>query len=222
MAAAPRTSPARPPAEPFQPAYGGLGPQAVHAAEAFLRAAEPPEHDRWGTTEELTATYPNAPRRLTEFNTAMDTALRGVIGRRDTRQDSTGPELVRNVLRLDMPAAAGGRRGQGYPTVARVAGEVDHTGAWTLDVTLSVPQRDERWRLLPVVKFDVRSGGRPALKWAELTATENCGIVDGRLLVDPDVRSARFQGVTAVGSHPVAAALAGVIVDVEQAREASA
>lgn len=55
-----------------------------------------------------------------------------------------------------------------------------------------------------------------------MSAKENCQVVDGRLLIDPDVRSARFGGVTAVRSHPVAAAMAGVIVDIQQAREISA
>ncbi|MFJ8017189.1 helix-turn-helix transcriptional regulator [Streptomyces sp. NPDC096339] len=196
--------------------------EATHAAEAFLRAAEPPEHDRWGVTEELTAAYANAPRRLTDFNTAMDAALRGVVGRRGTGRDSTGPELLRNLLRFDAPTASSGRRGRVRPAVDRVVGKVDANGAWTLDVTVTVPQRDDVWQLLPVVKFDVRSGGRPSLQWAELSAKENCEIVDGRVLVDPDVRSARFEGITAIGSHPVAAAMAGVIVDVQQAREASA
>ncbi|MER5552879.1 helix-turn-helix transcriptional regulator [Streptomyces sp. NPDC002793] len=213
--------------DPFQAvllagfATGEDGP-ATHAAEAFLRAAEPPEHDRWGTTEELTAAYANAPRRLTEFNTAMDGALRSVIGRRTVGADSTGPEILRKLLRIDAPAAASGRRSTGHPLVDRVVGKVDGEGAWTLDVTLTVPQRDSRWQMLPVVKFDVRSGGRPSLEWADLSAKENCQVVDGRVLIDPDVRSARFEGVTAVRSHPVAAAMAGVIVDIQQARETSA
>ncbi|WP_069172945.1 helix-turn-helix domain-containing protein [Streptomyces griseus] len=211
-------------ADPFQAVLlagfaTGDDSSTTHAAEAFLRAAEPPEHDRWGVTEELTAAYANAPRRLTEFNSAMDTALRRVIGRRVPGGDSTGPEVLRKLLRLDAPAGVGTRRG--HPAVDRVVGKVDESGAWTLDVTLTVPQRDGGWQLLPVVKFDVRSGGRPSLDWAELSAKENCEVVGGRLVIEPDVRSARFGGVTAVGSHPVAAAMAGVIVDVQQAREAS-
>ncbi|MFD5915309.1 helix-turn-helix transcriptional regulator [Kitasatospora sp. NPDC058201] len=193
---------------------------AVHAGEAFLRAAEPPEHDRWGTTEDLTATYPNAPRRLTEFNAAMDAALRELVGRRLDRQESAGPEVLRNLLRLDLsPSVA--RRVDGHPVVDRVRGRVDASGAWTLDVLLKIPPREDPWQLTPVVKFDVRSGGRPSLRWAELSAVENCRIVDGRILVDSEIRSARFSGVTAVGSHPVPAAMAGVLVEVQQAREAS-
>ncbi|NEA20788.1 helix-turn-helix domain-containing protein [Streptomyces halstedii] len=193
---------------------------ATRAAEEFLRAAEPPEHDRWGVTEELTAAYANAPRRLSEFNAAMDTALRGVIGRRTAGRSSVGHEVLRKLLRLDLPATTGGRRR--HPLVDRVVGKVDAAGAWTLDVTLDVPQREVGWQLLPVVKFDVRSGGRPSLEWAELFAKENCRVVEGRLIIDPDVRSARFGGVTAVGSHPVAATMAGVMVDFQQVGEASA
>ncbi|MFF0551345.1 helix-turn-helix transcriptional regulator [Streptomyces sp. NPDC004311] len=200
----------------------GEDTEEVHAAEAFLRAAEPPEHDRWGATEELSALYANAPRRLTEFNTGMDAALRGVVGRRTVKDDSSGPEVLRNLVRLDIKAAGAQRRGQGHPVVDRVTGRVDATGAWTLDVTVTVPQREDPWRLVPVAKFDVRSGGRPVLEWAELTGKENCAVVDGTVVVTPEVRTVRFGGVTAVGSHPVAAAMAGVIVDIQQAREGSA
>jgi transcriptional regulator with XRE-family HTH domain len=196
--------------------------EAVRAAEAFLRAAEPPEHDRWGTTEELTTSYPNAPRRLREFNAAMDTALRGIVGRRTVQKGSTGPEVLRNLLRLDLPAPGGGRRTEGHPVVERADGRVDASGAWILDVTLRVPQREDPWEVVPVAKFDVRSGGRPTLQWAELSAGENCQVVDGRIVVAPEARSAKFSGLTAVSSHPVAGAMAGVIVDVQQAREASA
>ncbi|WP_330333667.1 helix-turn-helix domain-containing protein [Streptomyces sp. NBC_00536] len=213
--------------DPFQAvllagfATGDDGPEA-RAAEAFLRAAEPPEHDRWGATEELTALYPNAPRRLTDLNTRMDTALRGVVGRGVARGDALGPEVLRSMLRLDAPAVGAGRRMQGYPVVDRVVGRVDAAGAWTLDVTVSVPRRDDPWRLVPVAKFDVRSGSRPTLQWAELTGKENCAVVDGTLVVAPDVRTVRFGGVTEVGSHPVSATMAGVVVDIQQAREGSA
>jgi transcriptional regulator with XRE-family HTH domain len=191
---------------------------AVRAAEAFLRAAEPPEHDRWGTTEELTASYLNASRRLTEFNAAMDAALRGIVSGRVVQKDSRGPELLRNLLRLDLPTPGGGRRTEGHPIVDRADGRLDASGSWVLDVTLKVPQREEPWEVVPVAKFDVRSGGRPTLQWAELSAVENCQVVDGRIVVAPEVRTARFSGLTAVSSHPVAGAMAGVIVDIQQAR----
>ncbi|MFC4035742.1 helix-turn-helix domain-containing protein [Streptomyces polygonati] len=214
-------------ADPFQAVLlagfaTGHDDESVRAAEAFLRAAEPPEHDRWGTTEELTTSYPNASRRLTDFNTAMDTALRGIVGRRTFQKESTGPELLRNLLRLDLPAAGGGRRTEGHPVVERTTGRVDSSGAWLLEVTLKVPQREAPWEVVPVAKFDVRSGGRPTLQWAELSAKENCRVAGGTIVVTPEARSATFSGLTAISSHPVSGAMAGVIVDIQQARETSA
>ncbi|MYS22798.1 helix-turn-helix domain-containing protein [Streptomyces sp. SID4948] len=200
----------------------GNDDRTVHSAEEFLRAAEPPEHDRWGATEELTTSYPNAPRRLADFNSAMDAALRGIVGRRVVQDDTTGPEVLRNLLRLELPASGGGRRTEGHPAVERTKGRIDSSGAWILEVTLRVPQREQPWEVIPVAKFDVRSGGRPTLRWAELSAGENCRVDDGVIIVSPEVASARFSGVTAVASHPVAGAMAGVIVDIQQAREVSA
>ncbi|MFD6855615.1 transcriptional regulator, partial [Streptomyces diastaticus] len=158
----------------------------------------------------------------TDFNAAMDKALHGVIGRRTDGQRDDGPEVLRKLLRIDLPWGGAGRGGPARPDVDRVVGQVDPEGAWTLDVTLTVPRRDERWQMRPVAKFDVRSGGRPSLAWATLEPLENCEIQENSLLVAPDVRSARFRGVTAVDSHPVAAAMAGVVVEIQQVREVSA
>ncbi|WP_405724810.1 helix-turn-helix transcriptional regulator [Streptomyces sp. NBC_01537] len=200
----------------------GVDTKDVELAEAFLRASEPPEHDRWDRTEELAATYARgALTRITEFRAAMDTALRGLVGRRPV-QEARGPETLRSLFRLDTPSAGAGRRADGHPTVRSIDGEVDASGAWSLRVFLKVPQREDSWQLAPIAKFDVRSGGRPTLDWATLTAVENCRIVDGVVLVDPNVRSATFSGVTATGSHPVDAHMAGVTVDIQKARGTSA
>ena len=103
-----------------------------------------------------------------------------------------------------------------------VDGEINAAGAWVLRVRLSVPQRDDAWQLVPLAKFDVRSGTKPVLNWAELTATENCRIDGNVVRVDPGVRHAAFSGVTAVESHPVSAAMAGVTVDLQKAAAGAA
>lgn len=193
----------------------------VEAAEAFLRASEPPEHDRWDRTEELTSMYARgALARIAEFRSAMDTALRGVVGRRTTT-DRGGPEVLRNLLRLDTPAT-GASRSEGHPSVRSVEGEIDGSGAWSVRVSLKIPSREDPWLLTPVAKFDVRSGGRPTLRWAQLTALENCRISSGIVVTDSGVRHAIFSGITAPASHPVTATMAGVTVDVRKARGTSA
>ena len=193
----------------------------VAQAEDFLRAAEPPEHDRWVKTEELASTYARgALTRLTEFRAGMDAAVRQLVGRREA-PTSEGPEVLRDLLRLDAPGVQG-RRGDGHPAIRHLDGAPDSTGAWHITVELKVPPREDPWLLTPVPKFDVRSGGRPSLAWAQLVAGENCRIENGVVHVDADARSASFSGVTEVASHPVRSSLSRLVIDLQKARGNSA
>ncbi|MGP4002907.1 helix-turn-helix domain-containing protein [Streptomyces sp. 8N706] len=192
----------------------------IASAEAFLRASEPPEHDKWDKTEELAVTYARgALSRLKEFRADVDAAVRGIVGRKGVRANG-GPKVLQELLELDGPA--GGRRNEGHPTIRHLDGSVDPGGAWRVEAELRLPPREEPWLLTPVAKFDVRSGSRPTLHWAELTGGENCRVENGNLLIEPGVRSARFAGVTEVVSHPVSASLAKLVVDVQRARGGAA
>lgn len=72
---------------PFQAvllAGDAAGPRAPFAAEAeeFLRAAEPPEHNKWGQTEELTLTYsPSAYRRIAYLTRDTNAAIKELVVR---------------------------------------------------------------------------------------------------------------------------------------------
>ncbi|MEU7069617.1 helix-turn-helix transcriptional regulator [Streptomyces narbonensis] len=204
-------------------ATGGDG-EDVELAEAFLRASEPPEHDRWDRTEELTSLYERgALTRLKEFRTAIDKAVRGLVGRRETAR-SEGPAALRELLRLDGVSgnAGGGRRVQGFPVVHSVQARVEGNGAWNVTVALKLPDAEDPWVLTPVAKFDVRSGGRPAVGWAVLAASDGCRVESGNLVVDPGERAAVFTGVTDPATHPVQGALARLVIDVQKARGGAA
>ncbi|SFW54897.1 helix-turn-helix transcriptional regulator [Amycolatopsis australiensis] len=194
----------------------------VELAEQFLRASEPPEHDRWDHSEELTSTYaPGAFRRLREFRAEIDAAVRQLVGRR-VAQRGEGPAALRELLKLDGFGSAAGRRTQGFPTVRNVRAHVDDTGAWIVSVDLKLPEADDPWLLTPVAKFDVRSGGRPAVAWKELVAAENCRRENDNLFIEAGVRSASFSGVTDPSTHPVSSNLARLIIDVQKARGGAA
>jgi transcriptional regulator with XRE-family HTH domain len=189
----------------------------VELAERFLRASEPPEHDRWDRTEELTSLYERgAVTRLREFRAEIDKAVRALVGRREADR-SDGPAVLRQLLSLD--GSAGSRRGpQGVPTVHRIDARIDGSGAWNVNVTLKLPAADDPWWLTPVAKFDVRSGGRPVVRWKTLAAGENCREANGNLAIEPGVRSATFVGVTDPSDHPVHGKYARLTVDVQKAR----
>ncbi|WP_327376138.1 helix-turn-helix transcriptional regulator [Streptomyces sp. NBC_01216] len=191
----------------------------VELAEAFLRASEPPEHDRWDRTEELTTLYERgALSRLKEFRSEIDKAVRGLVGRREAAR-TNGPAALRELLRLDGGGSvAGGRRVHGFPVVRSVQACVQDDGAWHVTVGLKLPDAVDSWVLTPVAKFDVRSGGRPAVEWAALDASEDCRMENGNLVVDPGVRTAVFTGVTEPATHPVQGGFARLVVDVQKAR----
>ncbi|MEU2689135.1 helix-turn-helix transcriptional regulator [Streptomyces hygroscopicus] len=209
--------------DPFQAillagyATGEEGPE-VAAAEAFLRASEPPEHDRWDRTEELAVVYARgALTRPRTFRADVDAALREIVGRREV-QAKGGPSVLRELLQLD--TAIGARRGEGYPTVRHLEGAIDDTGAWRVHIELRIPRRDDPWLLTPVAWFHAQEGGKATITWAELTAVENCEIDGENLRVSPGVGSASFAGVTEVSSHLVPAGWARLAVDVRRARGA--
>ncbi|WP_405830308.1 helix-turn-helix domain-containing protein [Streptomyces sp. NBC_00105] len=192
----------------------------VALAEEFLRASEPPEHDRWDRTEELTSLYERgAVSRLKEFRSDVDKAVRALVGRRETKR-AGGPAALRELLTWDAPNGPA-RRAQAFPTVRGVTARVVESGAWSVTVEVRLPAAEDPWRLTPVAKFDVRSGGRPVVGWAALEADEDCRVENGDLVVEPGVRRAVFRGVTNPATHPVRSGYARLVVEVQKARGGS-
>ncbi|MFE3180872.1 helix-turn-helix domain-containing protein [Streptomyces violascens] len=209
---------------PFQAvllAGHAAGGEHADQAEAFLRASEPPEHNKWAQTEELWASYsPTAYRRIAAFTKAANTAVRELMGR-PKEQSQDGPKALRDLLKLD-GGPAGGARTSGYPTIRDLDAEVDSSGAWQVKVEVRLPARQDPWVMNPAAKFDVRSGGRPTVGWSEIIGLENCRVVEGALHFEPGARTATFSGTTDVSTHPVRAELAGLIVELQKERGGSA
>jgi transcriptional regulator with XRE-family HTH domain len=194
----------------------------VQLAENFLRASEPPEHDRWDRTEELTSLYERgALSRLREFRGEIDKAVRGLVARRETERKN-GPDVLRELLKLDGAEGSASRRTQGFPTIHAINAGLLDSGAWQVSVTVRVPESQDPWQITPIAKFDVRSGGRPTVGWAMLSAAENCQIESGDLIINPGVRSASFTGVTDPATHPVRSRFARLVVDLMKTRGGAA
>ena len=196
----------------------GRDGEDVELAEAFLRASEPPEHDRWDRTEELTTAYERgALTRLKEFRSSIDKTVRSLLGKREMARTG-GPAVLRELLKLDMTTGPMGRRTQSFPTVRNVEARIDGRGAWHVTVHLRLPDASDPWVLAPVAKFDVRSGGRPSVEWELLVGSESCRAENGTIIVEPGVRTAVFSGVTDPATHPVRGGYARLAVDVPKAR----
>ncbi|MEV0631523.1 helix-turn-helix transcriptional regulator [Nonomuraea wenchangensis] len=186
-------------------------------AEAFLRAAEPPEHNDWKPTEDLTSTYARgATTRLREFRKTVFSMVRAAVKPTEPVGQEGGPPLLRELTNLDPPPPP---RTRGYPTVKSATGEVDDAGAWRIRVEIKLPEREDPWVLRPLLRFSTRSGPKPEARWAELVAESNCEVSGDVLVCGARERSAVFAGVSDVASHPVAGRLAIAEVDLVQAKD---
>ncbi|MFJ4646800.1 helix-turn-helix domain-containing protein [Streptomyces bobili] len=203
---------------PFQAvllAGEAAGQRAPLAAEAekFLRAAEPPEHNKWGQTEELTLTYsPSAYRRIAAFTRETNAAIKELVARPKKRPKAGGGRLAPKLT-----VGAGRKKPRRLsaatlPVLEELDAQVLDGGAWQVIGEVRIPAGGHTWRLVPVAKFDVRSGPRPTVAWAQLVGVDNCQVVDGALRFE-EARTATFRGVTDPTTHAVRTSLSGLVVE---------
>ncbi|WP_418957285.1 helix-turn-helix transcriptional regulator [Streptomyces tritici] len=191
----------------------GTSAPFAQEAEEFLRAAEPPEHDRWGQTEELTLRWsPSAYRRINKLTTEVNNAVRELVAR-PRRSGGEGGEVLRKALTVKTRPKAKAPSGPVVPTLDGLEATIGDQGEWLIAADVSIPRGDEIVPMVPVAQLDVRSGGRPRLEWAELEAVEGCEVEDGTLRFAPGARRARFRGATDVTSHPVRTALSRLVLE---------
>ncbi|MFH9418126.1 helix-turn-helix domain-containing protein [Streptomyces rochei] len=189
-------------------------------AEEFLRAAEPPEHDRWGQTEELTLRWsPSAYRRIQNLTTEVNSAVRDLVAR-PKRGRSEGGEALRKALTVKSRPKAKVPTGPVVPVLDALEATIGEQGEWLITAEVKIPRGDEIVPMVPVAQLDVRSGGRPRLDWAELVAVEGCEVENGTLRFPPGTRRAKFRGATDVTSHPVRTTLTRLVVELRAGKEA--
>ncbi|MFD3439622.1 helix-turn-helix transcriptional regulator [Streptomyces sp. NPDC058685] len=198
----------------------GASDHAAEEAEQFLRTSEPPDHNDWTSTEDLTATYVRGARQsILNFKRNAEETIRELLrGQEEEADADDGPQILRDLLTLDAPKKS---RTQGFPVVHAVEGDVSESGAWRVRVTVKLPEREDSWVLSPVARFVVRSGGNIPVRWAgTLVPERDCELTrNGNLRFRDGARRGIFRGVTDVSSHPVIADMSCIEVDVPRAKE---
>ncbi|MFJ4323431.1 helix-turn-helix transcriptional regulator [Streptomyces tricolor] len=182
-------------------------------AEEFLRAAEPPEHDSWGQTEELTLRWSHtAHHRIKRLTTEVNAAVKELVSR-PRRSGGEGGAKLRKALTV--PRKTGTRRGSSavLPELDGLDASIGAAGEWQITAEVKLPHGEELPAMTPVVLLDVRSGTRPKLDWAELVAVDGCEVQDGVLRFTPGARRAVFRGATDVSGHPVRTALTRLVLE---------
>ena len=178
---------------------------ADKAADRFLRAAEPPAHNKWTGTPETTTSYVRGGKAAIEgFDLEVKRAIWEII-RQPSRDLSDGPDSLKELLRIVPPPPTRPR-----PRVKGVAAHhVTNAGAWEIvDATVTLPPRSDGhgWTISPVLRFGTESGAPVAVRWAEVTAGQRCEVDSQmRLVTTPTARTAVFSARTDPTSHPVGA-----------------
>ncbi|MEV7238200.1 helix-turn-helix transcriptional regulator [Streptomyces sp. NPDC051020] len=183
-------------------------------AEEFLRAAEPPEHDRWGQTEELTVRWSHsAHHRISRLTTEVNAAVKDLVVRPKSAGSQESAKLRKKLTVPRKGAAPKRASGSALPELDGLDAEIGAGREWRITAEVKLPRADELPAMTPVVLLDVRSGSRPKLDWAELVAVEGCEVEDGVLRFTPGARRAVFQGSTDVTSHPVRTELTRLVLE---------
>jgi transcriptional regulator with XRE-family HTH domain len=183
---------------------------ADKAADRFLRAAEPPEHNNWEVTPDVSGSYARGyGKALTDFKAEVRKAIRDVVGR-PARDLSDGPDALKELLRISPPAADTTKR----PKVKSAVGKPDTKGRWSVDVRVSLPDRPTSWKFSPTLRFGTESGAAIPVVWEEIVAKDKCTVTDDVITANPRAREVRFTGTTKADTHPVGAARATALVDV--------
>ncbi|MER5377362.1 helix-turn-helix transcriptional regulator [Streptomyces sp. NPDC002553] len=183
-------------------------------AEEFLRAAEPPEHDRWGQTEELTLRWSHtAHHRISRLTTEVNTAVRELVVRPKSAGSQESAKLRKKLTVGRKGIAPKRASGPALPELDGLNADIGVDGEWRITAEVKLPRGDELPAMTPVVLLDVRSGSRPRLDWAELVAVEGCEVEDGKLRFTPRARRAVFRGSTDASGHPVRTELTRLVLE---------
>lgn len=195
-------------------AGAAAGDSAAHRrAEKFLRAAEPPAHNKWHGTPDLTSRYVRGgAKAIKDFEQRTKEAIRDAVRDRGGGGDD-GPEPLKELLRLVPPPERHTR-----PRVKKVTSALDSdSGAWTIEAVVSVPV-GSRWSFVPALRFGTESGPAIAVGWQTVETLARCETVEGRLLTDSGARTVAFRAMSDPETYPVRVERARVRLDLGQVR----
>jgi RNA polymerase primary sigma factor len=184
------------------------------SADRFLRTAEPPNHDRWGSTADLGTEYFRPGKKaIDEFIAEAKKQLRELV--RPPADDlSDGPEALKELLRIgddeEEPVTDA-------PYIYRPKGTPLDDGSWSIEARIRLKPGNQPWLVEPVIVFQQETGAGMRVKWKKIAGTKNCKAQeDRRLLIPAEVREASFEGTSDPESHLIDARESSIVVDLRK------
>lgn len=201
-------------ARPFHAAVlcgEAAGDESSHrAAERFLRAAEPPAHNDWTSTQDLKVEYDlGGKKALDDFYAEVKRAVKELVS--PAREDlSDGPRALKELLKIKGEPPEPLKQ----PRIVDPSGVVNVAGAWEVEATVRVkPAVGKVWRGRPVAIFNAETGAGEPVPWATLESVRGCKVSGDQIVIPAGTREARFRGTTDPARHPVPAADSTLSID---------
>lgn len=188
--------------------------------ERFLRAAEPPEHDRWAPdTRAIKSFYKTRgiKAKLGRFENNIKTAIRDLVSLPEKKGGALPKELLKH-LRFGDSTGGGNPRFLTAKINAGVNG--DH---WKFDVRLRRTRPDPDggpWHAIVRLKYAIDGGAAIDAHAIEKVACEKATKIDIRngiawLQFPPDVQQAVLAGVTSTDKQPAAGTRSAIQIRVD-------
>jgi hypothetical protein len=172
-----------------------------HAAEQFLRIAEPPAHDRWSYRPEVGEKYrPGGSVRLDEMEKAVRAALQRLV-MPPSSGTADGPDSVKRLLQLRV--ARRPERDRLAAKVLSVDAAVHEDGSWHLQAEVSVNPSPKTLEVIPHLGFLREGSSAVRVGWTSLELIDGSAeLVDGVFVLKPRTKRFRLRGVSDPATHP--------------------
>jgi hypothetical protein len=179
------------------------------AIERFLRAAEPPGHDKWDVTETLKGDYERGYKTaLDQLHTRIKDALKSIV-LESPKQGKRGPERLRKKFPIGSKGgdAAGGVAGGGAPSAFRFGDVSAHfeAGRWRFRGEVRPASPMASWACEIQLAEIGEDGGKISEVEIETVSISGAGggtveILGGNAVVRTSESSLTFEGESVIGS----------------------
>jgi len=156
--------------------------------EQFLRASEPPAHDRWTFTDDLREIYERGAKKKLEafLRDDLPAALKRVL-RIPARNASDGPDELKKLLHLGGRGTGGGQGSA--PAILRNVSAQFIDSRWAIRADVLVKKRDARLSIRPYIAINAESGNPARVPWHTLELVQASGV---------ELREHEFEAAAAV------------------------
>jgi hypothetical protein len=185
------------------------------AAEAFLRMAEPPEHNTWGPNQRLQATYRRGyATQLEQLEKAVAAIIKRLVSQAAAEGDR-GPQLLSRMF----PIGNSGTDKRKHPfAVTKRTATLAPTGEWLFSGEVKRSDGDDAWETRIALRFSTEDGAEGSVVGSldKLSPKVPYQVKNGIALLEVPaaVDKVAFTGRSNPKRHPVDARRAAVRLDV--------